>query len=485
MQIVMKLAGYTLGRSDLVRRAMSKKKGDVMARERQNFVYGNEEEGVEGCIKRGIPESIANHIFDEMIDFAKYAFNKSHAAAYAVVAYQTAWLRCYYPVEFMAALLTSVITNTKKITEYINTCRSMGIRILPPDINEGESGFSVSDGSIRYGLTAIKSLGKNVIDAVVEERNIRGPYKNLKDFMERLTTKEINKRTIENLIKSGAIDSLGATRKQLMMVYPLVLDEVNRERKENISGQMSLFDFFSEEEKKEYEIKYPDVGEYESSQKLAFEKEVLGIYVSGHPLEHYMESMKKQITAKTTDFEPDEDTGHTVVKDGYHYIVGGMLSGITVKLTKTNQNMAFLTLEDLYGTLEIILFPRDYQKYREVLVEDAALYVKGRASVSEESGKLVAEEIIPMDQIPKEVWIQVENIEVFQEKQSKLFEIIRQYPGNQGLVVFSRKEKAIKRLPDYQNISGVPRVFEALKQLFGENNIKVTEKSIEKFQKKR
>ncbi|MDD7114688.1 MAG: DNA polymerase III subunit alpha [Lachnospiraceae bacterium] len=485
MQIVMKLAGYTLGRSDLVRRAMSKKKGDVMARERQNFVYGNEEEGVEGCIKRGIPESIANHIFDEMIDFAKYAFNKSHAAAYAVVAYQTAWLRCYYPVEFMAALLTSVITNTKKITEYINTCRSMGIRILPPDINEGESGFSVSDGSIRYGLTAIKSLGKNVIDAVVEERNIRGPYKNLKDFMERLTTKEINKRTIENLIKSGAIDSLGATRKQLMMVYPLVLDEVNRERKENISGQMSLFDFFSEEEKKEYEIKYPDVGEYESSQKLAFEKEVLGIYVSGHPLEHYMESMKKQITAKTTDFEPDEDTGHAVVKDGYHYIVGGMLSGITVKLTKTNQNMAFLTLEDLYGTLEIILFPRDYQKYREVLVEDAALYVKGRASVSEESGKLVAEEIIPMDQIPKEVWIQVENIEVFQEKQSKLFEIIRQYPGNQGLVVFSRKEKAIKRLPDYQNISGVPRVFEALKQLFGENNIKVTEKSIEKFQKKR
>ena len=485
MQIVMKLAGYTLGRSDLVRRAMSKKKGDVMARERANFVYGNEEEGVEGCINRGIPEDVANHIFDEMIDFAKYAFNKSHAAAYAVVAYQTAWLRCYYPVEFMAALLTSVITNPKKITEYINTCRSMGIRILPPDINEGESSFSVSDGSIRYGLTAIKSLGKNVIDAMVAERNARGPYKSLKDFMERLTTKEINKRTIENLIKSGALDSLGATRKQLMMVYPLVLDEVNRERKENISGQMSLFDFFSEEEKKEYEVHYPDVGEYDQSQKLAFEKEVMGIYVSGHPLENYMESMEKQITAKTTDFEPDEGTGHAVVKDGYHYIVGGLLSGITVKLTKTNQNMAFLTLEDLYGTVEIILFPRDYQKYREVLVEDTALYVRGRASVSEESGKLVAEEIIPMDQVPKEVWIQVENIEVFQQKQPALFEIIRQYPGNQGLVVFSRKEKAIKRLPDYQNISGVPGVFEALKALFGENNIKVTEKSIEKFQKKR
>ena len=385
----------------------------------------------------------------------------------------------------MAALLTSVITNPKKITEYINTCRGMGIQILPPDINEGESGFSVSDGAIRYGLTAIKSLGKNVIDAMVTERNAHGPYKNLKDFMERLTTKEINKRTIENLIKSGALDSLGATRKQLMMVYAFVLDEVNRERKENISGQMSLFDFFSEEEKKEYEVQYPDVGEYDQAQKLAFEKEVMGIYVSGHPLEDYMDSMKKQITAKTTDFEPDEDTGHAVVKDGYHYIVGGLLSGITVKLTKTNQNMAFLTLEDLYGTVEIILFPRDYQKYRDFLVEDTALYVKGRASVSEESGKLVAEEIIPMDQVPKEVWIQVENVSVFQEKQQALYDIIRQYPGEQGLVVYSRAEKAIKRLPSYQNISGVSRVIEALKELFGENNIKVTEKSIEKFQKKR
>ena len=485
MQIVMKLAGYTLGRSDLVRRAMSKKKGDVMARERANFVYGNEQEGVEGCIKRGIPEDVANHIFDEMIDFAKYAFNKSHAAAYAVVAYQTAWLRCYHPVEFMAALLTSVITNPKKITEYINTCRGMGIQILPPDINEGESGFSVSDGAIRYGLTAIKSLGKNVIDAMVTERNAHGPYKNLKDFMERLTTKEINKRTIENLIKSGALDSLGATRKQLMMVYAFVLDEVNRERKENISGQMSLFDFFSEEEKKEYEVQYPDVGEYDQAQKLAFEKEVMGIYVSGHPLEDYMDSMKKQITAKTTDFEPDEDTGHAIVKDGYHYIVGGMLSGVTVKLTKTNQNMAFLTLEDLFGTVEIILFPRDYQKYRDVLVADTPLYVKGRASVSEESGKLVAEEIIPMDQVPKEVWIQVENVGVFQEKQQALYDIIRQHSGERGLVVYSRKDKAIKRLPSYQNISGDSGVIRDLNQLFGEKNIKVTEKSIEKFQKKR
>ena len=485
MQIVMKLAGYTLGRSDLVRRAMSKKKADVMAKERANFVYGNEEEGVEGCIKRGIPEDVANHVFDEMIDFAKYAFNKSHAAAYAVVAYQTAWLRCHYPMEFMAALLTSVITNPKKITEYINTCRSMGIRILQPDINGGESGFSVSGDAIRYGLSAIKSLGKNVIDAMIEEREAHGKYKNLKDFMERLTSKEINKRTIENLIKAGALDSLGATRRQLMMVYAYVLDEVNREKKENITGQMSLFDFFSEEEKKEYEIQYPDVGEFEMSQKLAFEKEVLGIYVSGHPLQDYMASMEKQITAKTTDFEPDEESGLAVVKDGRNYIVGGLISNVTVKLTKTNQNMAFITLEDLYGTVEVILFPRDYQKYRDLLVMDTGVYVRGRASVSEENGKLVAETVIAMDQVPKEVWIQTPNIGYFQEKQEMLYDVIRRHPGEQGIVIYSREEKAVKRLPSYENISGDAVSLGELRELFGEKNVKLVEKSIEKFHKKR
>ncbi|MDO5145739.1 MAG: DNA polymerase III subunit alpha [Eubacteriales bacterium] len=485
MQIVMKLAGYTLGRSDLVRRAMSKKKADVMVKERANFVYGNEEEGVDGCIKRGIPEDVANHVFDEMVDFAKYAFNKSHAAAYAVVAYQTAWLRCHHPMEFMAAVLTSVINNPKKITEYINTCRGMGIKILPPDINEGESGFSVAGDAIRYGLSAIKSLGKNVIDIMVEERERGGKYKSLKEFMERLSAKEINKRTIENLIKAGALDSLGATRKQLMMVYVYVMDEVNREKKENITGQMSLFDFFSEEEKKEYEIRYPDVGEYEDAQKLAFEKEVLGIYVSGHPLEAYVSSMEKHITAKSVDFEPDEESGLAVVKDGRRYTVGGLISDVTVKLTKTNQNMAFLTLEDLFGTVEVILFPRDYQKNKEYLVPDTGVYIKGRASVSEENGKLVAEMMIPMDRVPKEVWIQVENIGYFQEKQNMLHEVIRKFPGEQEIVIYSRGERAVKRLPSYENISAEEQAVEALASIFGKKNIKLVEKSIEKIQKKR
>lgn len=420
-----------------------------------------------------------------MIDFAKYAFNKSHAAAYAVVSYQTAWLRCYYPVEFMAALLTSVITNPKKITEYINTCRVMGISILPPDINEGEAGFSVAGDSIRYGLAAIKSLGKSVIDVMTQEREANGKYKDLKDFMGRLTSKEINKRTIENLIKSGALDSFGKTRKQQMLVYPVVLEQVNREKKESMSGQMSLFDFFSEEEKKEYEMQYPDVGEYDDAQKLALEKDVLGIYVSGHPLEKYMDSIEKQTTARSTDFEPDEESGRAIVRDGQHYVVGGLISNITAKLTKNNQNMAFVTLEDLYGTVEIIVFPTIYQNVKSYLIEDNGLYVKGRASVSEESGKLIAEYIVPIDQIPKEVWIQTENIGEFTDKQQGLYKIIRKYPGKDEIVIFSKKEKAIKRLPAYENISAKNDVFSELKSLFGEKNVKVREKSIEKSQKKR
>ena len=484
MQIVMSLAGYTLGRSDLVRRAMSKKKGDVMARERKNFVYGNPEEGVDGCIKRGIPEDVANHVFDEMIDFAKYAFNKSHAAAYAVVSYQTAWLRCHYPVEFMAALLTSVLTNTKKIKEYINTCRAMGIEILPPDINEGESGFSVSGDAIRYGMAAIRSLGRNVIDSMIEERERGGRFKDLKDFMSRLSSREINRRTMENLIKSGALDSMGASRKQQMAVYPMILDEVNRERKEMISGQMSLFDFFSEEEKKQYGIQYPPIGEYDTGQKLAFEKEVLGIYVSGHPLEDYMASMEKQVSARTTDFEPDEDTGRTVVRDNLNYVVGGLVSEVTVKLTKTNQNMAFVTLEDQYGTLEVIVFPRDYQQTRQYLETDRKVYVKGRASVSEESGKLIAEFIIPMDQVPKDIWIQTPDIASFTDRQEDLFDIIRKAPGQEQIVIFSKAERAVKRLPSYEKVELNDQTLQAMKKLFGAENVKIVEANIGKMNTK-
>ena len=297
MQIVRDLAGYTLGRSDLLRRAMSKKKGDVMLKERQSFVYGNADEGVPGCIANGIDEKTANKIYDEMVDFAKYAFNKSHAAAYAVVAYQTAWLKYYYPVEFMAALMTSVIDVPSKVAEYIYTCRQMGIEILPPDINKGVGDFSVDGGNIRYGLTAIKSIGRPVINGIIEERKERGAFKNLKDFIERVSAKEIvNKRAIENFIKSGAFDSLGGTRKQFMVIYVQILDQVNREKKYSMAGQMTLFDMVSDDQKAEFDIPLPKIGEYGKETKFAFEKEVLGVYLSGHPMEEYEEKWRKNIT---------------------------------------------------------------------------------------------------------------------------------------------------------------------------------------------
>lgn len=251
MQIVRDLAGYTLGRSDLLRRAMSKKKGDVMQKERQIFVYGDEENGVPGCIKNGIDEKTANKIYDEMIDFAKYAFNKSHAAAYAVVSYQTAYLKYYYPVEYMAALMTSVIENPSKVAEYIYACRQMNIQILSPDINRGIGNFSVDGNNIRYGLAAIKSIGRPVIAAIIEDRDEFGPFKNLEDFISRMSVKDgLNKRAIEHLIKSGALDCLGGTRKQFMSIYVQIVDHVNQEKKYAMTGQMTLFDMVGEEEKR-------------------------------------------------------------------------------------------------------------------------------------------------------------------------------------------------------------------------------------------
>ena len=335
MQIVRDLGGYTLGRSDLVRRAMSKKKGDVMQKERQNFVYGNPEEGVPGCVSNGIDEKTANKIYDEMIDFAKYAFNKSHAAAYAVVAYQTAWLKYYYPVEFMAALMTSVIDNPGKVAEYIYTCRQMGIGILPPDINEGVGNFSVDGGNIRYGLAAIKSIGRPVIESLIRERERDGKFRSLKDFIERMSGKEVNKRTIEHFIKSGAFDSLGGTRKQFMVVYVQLMDQVNQERKYSMTGQMSLFDLVGEEEKAEFDTQMPDVGEYEKETRLSFEKEVLGVYLSGHPMEEYEERWRKGITRTTLDFQLDEETGRTRVHDGVKETVGGIIAGRLLNIPRT------------------------------------------------------------------------------------------------------------------------------------------------------
>mgnify|MGYP000100967718 FL=1 len=479
MQIVRDLAGYTWGRSDLVRRAMSKKKGKVMEQERKNFVYGNPEENVPGCIARGIDEKVANKIYDNMIDFAKYAFNKSHAAAYAVVAYQTAYLKYYYPVEFMAALMTSVLDNTSKVSEYIYTCRQMGIAILPPDINEGEGGFSVSGQAIRYGLSAIKSIGRPVIDAIVEERKIRGPFTTLKDFITRLSGREVNKRTIENFIKAGALDGLEGNRRQKMMIYGSLLDALNQEKKTTMAGQMTLFDIAPEEDKAEYEIKLPNVEEYDKEVLLGFEKEVLGIYISGHPLEEYMERLKKNTNAVTTDFVLDEETGTLKVSDGVKVRIGGMITDKVIKYTKSNKAMAFITLEDLVGTVEIIIFPKDYERYAKYLENDAKVFVEGRVTAEEDrNGKLICEKIISFDEVKRELWLQFPSKSDFEEKEGALYGKMMDADGSEHVVIYLAAEKQMKRLPENRNVAITKELLEELGNFLGKDNVKVVEKSL-------
>ena len=480
MQIVRDLAGYTMGRSDLVRRAMSKKKTAVMEKERQNFVYGNEAEGVKGCIANGIDEKTANHIYDEMIDFAKYAFNKSHAAAYAVVSYQTAYLKYYYPKEFMAVLMSSVMDNVSKFSEYILTCRRMmDIAILPPDINEGESGFSVSGDGIRYGLSAIKSVGRPVVDAILEERKKNGIFSSMEDFINRMTNKEVNRRTIENFIKSGAMDSLPGTRRQKVAVAPILLDNKARERKNAWEGQMSLFDLVSEEEKKEYQVSFPDVGEYSKEELLAFEKDILGVYISGHPLDDYEGLWRKNITATSADFIVDEETEEAVVKDGMKVVIGGLVAGKVVKTTRSNQLMAFITLEDLMGSVEVIVFPKNYEADRDVLTEDSKIFIKGRVSLGDEPvGKLVCEQVIPFSKVPRQLWLQFEDKEIYQAMEGEILGILKESEGPDSVVIYLKKERAKKILPANWKVEAAGELMETLICKLGEKNVKLVEKNL-------
>ena len=480
MQIVQKLAGYTLGRADLVRRAMSKKKAAVMQQERQNFVYGNEAEGVPGCISRGIQENVANKIYDDMIDFAKYAFNKSHAAAYAVVAYQTAWLKYYYPVEFMAALMTSVIDNSTKVSEYILTCRQMSIGILAPDVNESESAFSVSGGAIRYGLNAIKSIGRPVIESIIAERKAGGPYVDLSDFIHRLPGKDVNKRVVENLIKSGAFDSFPANRRQMMLIYGQIMDEAAQKKKTELAGQMSLFDFAAEEDKEAFKVKIPVVAEYSKGDLLAFEKEVLGFYISGHPLEEYEEQWKRGISHVTTDFLPPEEGELPKVHDGERATVGGMITTKTMKATKTNKMMAFITIEDLVGTVEVIVFPRDYEKIGKMLNVDDKVFVSGRISAEEDrASKMILESIRPFSEPKKELWIQFTDVEEFKRREPELLSTIMDSEGSDSVIIYVKKEKMKKVLPASRNIKITDELLGRLYQIFGEKNVKAVEKYIE------
>lgn len=480
MQIVRDLAGYTLGRSDLVRRAMSKKKAAVMAKERQNFVYGNAEEGVKGCIANGIDEKTANQIYDDMTDFAKYAFNKSHAAAYAVVAYQTAFLKFYYPKEFMAALMTSVMDNTTKVSEYILACRNMGIPILPPDINEGYSGFSVSGNGIRYGLSAIKSVGRAVVDVIIAERENGGLFKSLDDFVSRMSNKEVNKRTLESFIKSGALDTLPGTRKQKLIVSGDLLESKAREKKTVMEGQLSFFDIAAEEEKDNFQITFPNVGEYDKQTLLAFEKETIGIYVSGHPMEEYRELWEKNVTAKTSDFVVDED-GKTVVEDNSNVVIGGMITSKKVKTTKTNQLMAFITIEDLVGTVEVLVFPKIYEKNRPSFTEENKVFVRGRTSIGDDPvGKLICEEVIPFTDIPNELWLQFENQAFYESHIDDVMAALRDSDGKDRVIMYLKEERKMRRLSENWAVLAGPDLLGRLYRILGEKNVKVVQKVIEK-----
>ena len=514
MQIVRDLAGFSMGRSDNVRRAMSKKKQYVMEHERQIFIYGNETEieeakagnipedqwpkPVPGCVNNGISEEAAGHIYDLMIDFAKYAFNKSHAACYAVVALQTAWLKCYYPVEFMAALMTSVIDNPGKVSGYIMSCRNMNITLLPPDINEGFEWFSVTEiddkdsdnavpapitaaspgkkKAIHYALTAIKGVGHPAIAAIVKERSLRGKFKDINDFLSRMQGKDtdVNKRAIENFIKAGAFDCFPGTRKQLMTVYAQIMDRLHNAGRNSMAGQMTLFDIVSEDDKKQYEIPLPDVGEFPGDLLLEFEKDVLGIYVSGHPLDDYIGMWKKRISNTTADFYLDDETGKPAVKDNEKAIIGGIISDKKIKYTKNDQIMAFLTVEDLVGSIEVIVFPKTYEANAARLDADAKVFIEGRVSVEDDrDAKLIAQKVTLFDEIPRTVWLRFDNKNSYEEKDPELKRIIADSDGRDEIAIFLKDTKQIKKLGRSATVKADKVMIERLEELVGKDNVQV------------
>lgn len=474
MQIVRDLAGYSWGRSDLVRRAMSKKKAYVMEQERKNFIYGNKDEGVKGCINNGIDEKVAGKIYDDMIDFAKYAFNKSHAACYAVVSFQTAYLKTYYPVEFMAALMTSVIDNTSKVAGYIYACKQMNIGILPPDVNESQMEFTVENGKIRFAMAAIKSLGRPTIQAILKERGENGSFISMQDFVTRMSH-ALNRRAIENFVKAGAFDTFGHTRKSMMIVSESMLDSAIKHNKDSMTGQMSLFDFAAEEDKKAFEIRIPDVAEYTKEELLGYEKEILGVYVSGHPLDEYTGMVNKYITNVSSDFEVDDELGETKARDGAIATIGGLITEKTIKTTKKGQLMAFLTVEDVVGTVEVVVFPNSFTANRVVIDHAEKVFVTGKVQANvDENAKLICDKVVDFASIPRKLWIRFASLSDYEDKKDELYGILYNSDGKDTVVIYCTKENKRLTLPASRTIRVDSELIQKLQAMYGEKNVTTT-----------
>lgn len=482
MQIVRDLAGYSLGRADLVRRAMGKKKLDVMAKERENFIHGQVDENgniiIKGCVRNGIDEKSANKIFDEMAEFAKYAFNKSHAACYAVVAYRTAYLKAYYPVEFMAAMLNSFLGNLDKIPAYTEECKRLNIQILKPDINKSYTKFTVDGDKIRFGLGSIKNVGTSAVDEIVAERDRNGQFKDFKDFCERIQETNVNKKCIESLIKAGAFDEFNETRRTLMESFENILDTITSSNKKELEGQVNMFDLGGSDSK-EMKYTFKEFPEYSRKELLFMEKEMLGLYISGHPLDNIRHQIEMQTNINSFQMRQMENTdeiGDEIrqeIKDGQMVKYAGIITKIKKKYTKNNKLMAFLTVEDLYGQTEIILFESAYQNCANVLMEDNIVLVNGRLSVREdEETKIVANQITEFATKKKSIFI-LDVTSLDEKTKVKLKGAIKFFTGDRNNMPLEIINNTVKSMAG--GIYITPEILKEFQELIGTENAKVEE----------
>lgn len=515
MQIVRDLAGYSYGRSDLVRRAMSKKKQAVMMEEKQYFIHGKlDEEGnveIPGCIRNGISESAAEQIFADMVTFAQYAFNKSHAAAYAVVAYETAWLKCCYPREFMAALLSSIMDNAKQTARYIHNIRERGIEVLPPSVNESGLKYTVEDGKIRCGLLAVKNVGENVIREIIRARESKGIPSDIFEFIRNLDVSQVNRKAIESLIKAGALDCLSPNRAAMLSVYEELLDSAGKDAKRNVAGQLSLFQMAGDQMRTgDTAAQLPKIADFEPKVRLGFEKEMLGFYMTGHPLDPYREILEKLTTITSQDLaglggeseEPEEGaiseegfnapnvfhggeatlqggSGKQRVFDGMRVTVGGMIASKRNLLTKKQQVMAFADLEDLYGQIRVVIFPTVYERWQQNVREDRAVIVRGRLSFREgEDPSVLADSVVDIDDEARVIREAEGSLKIRIPRDSDERGLLRQiqgeigaHPGHVQVRIYLQSGKAVKTGPG-AGADGSDALLDALCRLVGPANVK-------------